>query len=470
MPDIPSDTHHGLWSLVSQKLEQRVGLHFGPAQASQLERGLRAAAHHFGCADAHACAQWLLSNDHWAAADVQVLAKHLAIGESYFFRDETFFQNLERSILPELLRKRRAAGCRLRIWSAACSTGEEPYSVAMLLAGMIADWREWDISILASDINEHALRRARAGVYGAWSLRSGLPGHCRNFLIAREGGRYEVDPAIRGMVSFAHINLAQDEYPSAANATAGIDLVLCRNVLIYFKPERARSVLAGLARSLVPDGWLATSAVEMPLADVPGLDRVELPGAVILRRECAAARPRPAPRAGDGARQRMPLEAVRLPERKTTPRPSRRATAKSENRVADSPAPVAGLAALARAHADKGELADAALLCAQAIEAEKGNADLAYLLATILLEQGDLAQASAALRRTLYLSPRHVLAHLALGGMARRQGNAQTTGRHLSRAMAQLSVHEAQDVLLASGGMSARQLQAAIGAVTGGKP
>jgi len=502
MPEMTCDASRALWQLVSQKLEHRMGLHYGPAQWPQLERGLKAAAGHFGCGDALSCAQWLVSND-WAAIDTQVLARHLAIGESYFFRDAAFFQNLEQSVLPELLRDGRAAGRRLRIWSAGCSTGEEPYSVAMLIAGMMADWRDWDISILASDINEQALKRASAGIYGAWSLRTAWPGRSRDFLIERGGGRYEVDPRIRGMVSFTTINLAQDNYPATANATAAMDLILCRNVLIYFEAGRALSIVGALGRSLRPHGWLATGAVEMPLSDVAGLEKVQLPGSLFFRRGGPVS-----PAATVGVRQRgvvshsaslhngnavepsiikysMPGFAERLVPLAAVPG-ERVAVAKASTVAppaspqsgamgpetgaeftAEIPADLtmaAGLAALARSHADKGELDRALILCAQAIEAEKDNAELTYLMATILLERGGHEEAAGALRRTLYLCPGHVLAHLALGGMARRLGNAETSDRHILKASARLSGHGAQEVLLAAGGMSAGQLQAAIDA------
>lgn len=411
-----------LCARLSEKLEREIGLQYGPAQWPELERGVRALADYFACHDARSCANWLLGR-RLTPSEQQAVARQLAIGETYFFRDPACFHNLEQVILPGLLAARRAAGRRLRIWSAACSTGEEAYSVAMLLAAMLPDWREWDISILATDINAQALAKAKMGVYGKWSLRSGVPAQCRDFLLDAGEGRHEVDPSIRAMVRFASVNLAQDDYPCGANGTQAVDLVLCRNVLIYFEAGRAGTVLTQLGRSLSADGWLLTSAVEVPLADVVGLARVELPGMIALRRHLpfvkpaalvqslaiaarpAATRPvhpKPAPA------KPAPAKAVRFPP---VPQPA----------GASAPA-TADLAALARLHADKGDLTEAAQLCELAIGADKQNAELAYLMAVIRMEQGATAQARAALRRTLYLCPSHVMAQFALGSLAASQG------------------------------------------------
>lgn len=414
-----------LCARLGEKLEREIGLQYGPAQWPELERGVRALAGQFACHDARSCANWLLGR-RLTASEQQTVARQLAIGETYFFRDPACFHNLEQVILPGLLAARRAAGRRLRIWSAACSTGEEAYSVAMLLAAMLPDWREWDISILATDINAQALAKAKMGVYGNWSLRSGVPAHCRDFLLDAGVGRHEVDPSIRGMVRFASVNLAQDDYPCSANGTQAIDVVLCRNVLIYFDASRARTVLTRLGRSLSADGWLLTSAVEVPLADVAGLGRIELPGMIALRRHVPLSAPaalaQPVAIAVKPAAAR-PLHAKPAPAKAVRFSPVPQPASPSAPATPD-------LAALARLHADKGDLTDAAQLCELAIGADKQNAELAYLMAVIRMEQGATAQARAALRRTLYLCPSHVLAQLALGSLATSQGRAAGGERH----------------------------------------
>src|SRR6185369_3291595 len=121
---------------------------------------------------------------------LETLAGHLTIGETYFFREQSSFDILENSILPDLIASRRGRGQRLRIWSAGCSTGEEAYSLAILLSRLIPDQREWQITILATDINSSALGKAVQGVYSDWSFR-GVPQWIRQrYFKKTHDGRY----------------------------------------------------------------------------------------------------------------------------------------------------------------------------------------------------------------------------------------------------------------------------------------
>lgn len=164
-----------LWGCLSEFIAQNTGLHFPPERRSDLQRGFTAAAAEFGFADSARCADWLLSTP-LTRPQLHTLASHLTVGETYFFRDRKTFDALAQHILPELLRRRRGREQRLRLWSAACSTGEEPYSLAILLQQLLPDWRDWHITILATDINPRSLQKAAAGVYGEWSFASRLPG------------------------------------------------------------------------------------------------------------------------------------------------------------------------------------------------------------------------------------------------------------------------------------------------------
>ncbi|MEO6321363.1 MAG: CheR family methyltransferase, partial [Polaromonas sp.] len=125
-----------LWSCLSERLATQMGLHYPKERWRDLKRGVAAAAPEFGMASADACARWLLSAP-LTRPQVEVLARHLTVGETYFFREKKTFEILEAQLLPALLRERTGTQQRLRIWSAGCCTGEEPYSIAILLARMI---------------------------------------------------------------------------------------------------------------------------------------------------------------------------------------------------------------------------------------------------------------------------------------------------------------------------------------------
>lgn len=459
MPEAAAVLSPSSWADVARWIEANLGLHFTVQQLPDLQRGLEAAAKRLGLSGAAGCAQQALAQG-FAAEDLQVLAECLTIGETYFFRDAAVFAQLAEQVLKPLIAGRRQATRHLRLWSAGCATGEEPYSLAMLVASVLPDWRDWNIAILATDINRAALQKAKAGAYGRWSVRGGMPPPAQPFLHRGADGRYHVDAELRRLVRFAPLNLVADDYPSPANLTTAMDLVLCRNVLIYFEPQRAQAVLERLGRSLADDGWLVTGAVELPRLRVPGLVVAGSGGLTALRR--GAAVPRAAP-AAPARRAAPPAAPARRPEPApvAAPRPPPPAVRPAgASRL--PPAAVSALAADARASADSGQLERAERLCREAIAQDKLNAEWTYLLASILMERGDLEPAAAALRRTLYLEPQHLLARFTLGSLALRQGQSATGRRHFSRALARLKACAGDDVVQGSGGLTARELESVI--------
>jgi chemotaxis protein methyltransferase CheR len=438
----------GPWADAARSIEAGLGLHFPPRLWPELRRGLGAAAGRLGLPDAEACARRIAAG-RIGPAEQEIVAECLTVGESYFFRDAPFLEQLARQVLQPLIAERRQRSRHLRLWSAGCASGEEPYSLAMLLAAMLPDWREWSISILATDVNGAALERARIGAYGSWSLRHGIPPQYAPFFQAGSDGRQYVDPSLRRLVRFAALNLASPEYPSVQTQTTAMDLVLCRNVLIYFEPGRVPQVLARLGRALAPQGWLVTGPVELPPGGVPGLAVTRKAGLFALRLQPPpasepAAAPAPAPAPAPLAAATPSLEAE-PPAVAASPEP-----------------PPATLLEEARRQANLGDLPAGERLCREAMRQDKLDPGASYLLATILMEAGARVDAIAALRRTLYLDPRHVLARFALGRLELAEGRSEQAQRHLARALAQLEEQGCDEVLAGSGGLTARELRDAI--------
>lgn len=436
-----------LWTQAGRWVESELGLHYPPRLWPDLARGLEAAARRLDLPDAAACVRQALAHG-FGPRQKQVLAECLAIGETYFFRDPQLFEQLAVQVLRPLIAARAQGTRRLRLWSAGCSTGEEPYSLAMLVAGLLPDWRDWDISILATDINLAALQKGRAGIYGPWSFRGELPARCLPYLREDAEGRRHVDPALRRLVRFAPLNLAWPDYPSAATKTTGMDLVLCRNVLIYFEPQRIAAVLARLGGALDEDGWLVTGSVELPRQGVGGLRVVHADGLFGLRRASAPALARaPAPH--------QPAPPAPQPQ----PRPAPPVIASPPAAVVEAPP---SLLEQARTLADSGDRMGAERLCRAAMAHDKLDPEVTYLLASILLEAGDQAAAQATLQRTLYLDPGHLLARFALGSLLLAQGQEETGRRHFALALEHLDRVPGGEVLPGSGGLTARELESAI--------
>jgi chemotaxis protein methyltransferase CheR len=180
----------------------------------------------------------------------------LATRETWFFRDRTPFDDFSGRIVPTLLES-RAAGRRIRIWCAAASTGQEPYSIAMCLAEMATQMAGWQTDIVATDLSCTALEKAAAGVYSAFEVQRGLPIRHLVKYFAREDDGWRVSADLRAMVQFRPFNLLDD-----FDALGRFDVVFCRNVLGGFDHPPRRDVLRRIARLMPPDGTLILGADE----------------------------------------------------------------------------------------------------------------------------------------------------------------------------------------------------------------
>ncbi|HEU5275470.1 MAG TPA: protein-glutamate O-methyltransferase CheR [Xanthobacteraceae bacterium] len=198
----------------------------------------------------------------------------MTTNESFFFRDKIPFDHFREFMLPSLL-KARASQHRIRVWCAAASTGQEPYSLAMLLKEMGAPLAGWRTEIVATDLSNEVLEKARAGLYSQFEVQRGLPIQLLMKYFTQSGDTWQISPEIRAMVQFRPLNLLSD-----FNQLGTFDVVFCRNVLIYFDQPTKIGVLERLARITEPDGYLVLGAAETvvgltecfkPLADRRGL-------------------------------------------------------------------------------------------------------------------------------------------------------------------------------------------------------
>ena len=428
-------------STLSEFLARRIGLNFSQERWNDLERGIAAAAPEFGFSDTPSCAHWLLSTP-LTQPMIETLARHLTVGETYFFREPYGFEILENRILPALLHARHGAQRRLRIWSAGCCTGEEPYSIAMLLDRLIPDQRAWNITILATDINPQFLQKAAHGVYGEWSFR-GTPAWLRErYFKKRRDGRFEILPHLKSKVTFAYLNLADDVYPVLTNNSNAMDVIFCRNVLMYFAPGRVQTVAQNFYRALVDGGWLIVSPAETSSALFAPFSAVEFPAAVLYRKIAEVAQ---------AARvAHYPTPALASP-----PIPPQAAPAIDQQTQPDD---CAVLVHNARASANEGKLLEASVWCEKAIAVDKLNPAHYYLFAAILQEQGQLHEAAQALQQALYLNPDFVLAYFALGNLCLAQARTHEAGRHFGNARTLLHQYPRDAALPESDGMTAGRL------------
>jgi len=226
-----------------------------------------------------------------SSIEYEALLERLLTQETSFFRYPAVFEALEKTILPEMQERKFWQNPRtLRIWSAGCSTGEEPYSIAIAVSDALKFAEAWEIEILATDISRRALRHAERGVYSKRCLQDLSLGQVANYFAATKHG-FQVKPRVRRMISFAQMNLVESVY------VGKIDCIFCMNVLMYFSDERRLAILRRFYDALEPGGYFLLGHAET-LSNVPmKFEPVVLgdcrlyrkPGAVEARRMSALA-------------------------------------------------------------------------------------------------------------------------------------------------------------------------------------
>ncbi|KQP40821.1 protein-glutamate methyltransferase [Methylobacterium sp. Leaf104] len=435
----------------------RTGHHYYADKDDLLFDRLRKRFRALGVADSTAYAACLddrlTGGPEWAALEAEI-----TISETFFFRYAEQFAALRSTILPALLAA-RAAERTLRVWSAGCSTGAEPYSIAILLHELLGSaLPEWRVSILGTDISTAALETARAGIYGRWALRTLPPGERLRYFVpgpavAGPGrdGTYALRPEFRRMVRFERRNLMDLLDVRAAPPMAEFDLILCRNVLIYFETEIVLGIVRGLGRRLTREGWLLIGHAEPNPAIAAMLEPVNLPGTVAYRPRGAvptvvspapwvpAPMPDPEPSPGPAF---APAIAVPVPAEVG---PSG-AGIPIEPEADGTPGDLERIRLLA----DAGETAEAWRAVRGAIQAAPTDPVLHYYEGLLAHSLGREAEAERAWRGALYLDRAFVMAHYQLGLLMIGLGRRSDAARALDNAI-RLAQALAPDAVVAEG-------------------
>lgn len=349
------------------------------------------------------------------------LIAEITIGETYFFRDPA-----QLAVVQQLAFNSFAPDRRLRVWSAGCASGEEPYTLAMMLRACGRASSE----VIGTDLSRESLARARKAEYTRWSLR-GVPEEAIRTHFEPVDRRVTPVRAVRDAVDFRYLNLAEDSYPSPAAGVWHMDVILCRNVLIYLDQETVKRVAERLIASLSSDGWLFVGSADPMLGNLVPCTVLTTDAGLAYRRPAAP----PA-----AVWTRVPLDEPAFPspveEYPWSPPLADPGPGVPAAAVDDPTAVLAEVRALANA----GELDGADRLCTAAMERHRSSAELSYLHAILLIEGGHFASAVTAARQALYLDRSMAVTHLALATALSRQGD-----QHGAR----LALRNAERVLLA---------------------
>lgn len=244
------------FEFLAKMLKERSGLVLTPDKSYLLESRLMPVARKRGYKGLEDLVGQLRRRDEALAADV---TDAMTTNESFFFRDQKPFDQFRDVVLPNLL-KTRAAKRSFRIWCAAASSGQEPYSLAMILKENAAKLAGWKIEIVGTDLSREILQKARAGLYSQFEVQRGLPIQLLVKYFQKRDDQWEIDPAIRSMVQFKEWNLLQD-----LRTLGTFDVVFCRNVLIYFDQPTKGMVLENMSKQMTDDAVLYLGGAETVL-------------------------------------------------------------------------------------------------------------------------------------------------------------------------------------------------------------
>lgn len=375
----------------------------------------------------------------------QALLDEVTIQETSFFRNPPQMRALRAHVLPELVRT-AAASRRLRIWSAGCSTGEEPYTLAMLLRELLPSTSGWDVRVLGTDVSQRALAAARRGEYGDRAVHLATPEQRARFF-TRQDGRWRVRPEVRDLVELRHHNLVTEPVP----LDGPVDLVLCRNVTIYFDRDTTRSLMGRLHGALRDGGYLLLGHSETLWQVSQDFRLVSLgsgdDAAFLYRRLDGPGPP------GDRRRvlpdRRTAVEAVPGEQRQA----ARRASERSLPPPVAVPVPRAvGGVPEARAALAAGRYDEAAALAGAVVAGEPLHAVAHYLLGLALVNLGRDADALVALRGAVYADPSAGLPHFLLAAVLDRLGDRVAAAREYRAAVQTLGLHDSDGTAAELGG------------------
>ena len=427
---------------------------------------------------------------------VQAIILHITVYETYFFRHPEHFAWMREFFLSSLEKRKREEGSQfVRCWSAGCSTGEEPYSIAITLYEYFRNKEGWDLQIEATDINPESLEFARRGCYWEWSFR-GVPQEIRTQYFSDCSQehehipgmprlkRYQLDEKIRVMVHFSELNLSKSQWESPALSRGRFDLIFCRNVLIYFPQHISQALVGRLSQYLDPEGAFIVGPSESWLLNNSAFAALPINNGTVFMLSKAGKAPEPKSaqdvaamllllhkphklHKAPGARMQKILSTLpgitsapgkAMPANADQPANfiSNRIPAKLLNKepVAQQPSREE-IAAEARALADSGKYEEAITRLTDLISKDSTVAELYYLRALANLNRRKFGEAAEDLKKELFLEPDNVLAYIALASIAKENGNNSEMKKQYSNALHFLSKMKETDIVPDSGEMPA---------------
>jgi chemotaxis protein methyltransferase CheR len=416
--------------------------------------------------------QILINNTGESEKEWQYLAMNLTVPESYLFRDIGQISLLENKILPELIEKNKYSK-KLKIWSAGCSTGEEPYTIAILLSKIISNLDQWQILILGTDINPQVINKAQIGAFNNWSFRS-VDNEIKTKYFHPVGTEWYIKSYLKKMVKFSVGNLMHDQFPNYTSELHDIDLIICRNVFIYFEQDAIAHILKKMYQTLKHSGYLMTGHAEIYGANLGDFHTKLFEESIIYQRsdtmtqpavninsyqqifkwENSQLNPPQKPEICLNPKQDLLLNhssfpsilkgeniaskpVITLKEIKQLIKQKKyvEAIKKNQQVLEQDQTNFEANYLMAQIYANRGDYHKATYYCNQAIVINSLATDPYYLLAHIAEEQGNIEKAKIFLKRIIYLSESSIYAYWELSSIYEQEGDVNKAKKMLNIAL-----------------------------------
>ena len=477
---------------ISRNIAAILGLDFQAHQLHDLERGLKNAAKELEIEVSISGIKDWLSKPSFTNIELKTLAAHLTIGETYFFREKSGLELFKHEIIPQIIRQRDGKDEQIRIWCAGCSSGEEPYSIAMILKEYFPELTNWNITILATDISPLAIQKALQGEYTQWSFRE-TESFLKNKYFTPVGKNWCIRPEIKKMVTFSYLNLCQNSYPSSLTNTTEMDVVFCRNVLMYFTPGVIHEVSHRLYNSLITDGWLITSQVELNDEYFSAFERVQYKQYIFYRKTDKPKEPltvhinnyvQDLPLKNNHKRD-IKKDEIKKPVKQLTDKNLQPVVSpgiafmSSENldslyrqgqylkciescrqMIANGKLNNVIFEFLVKSYANAGMLRDGETIINKIISDNLTTPEMYYIYASFLSEQHEEEQAEMMLNKAIYLNHKHILAHLMLGELLVKRDKRHLAIKHYEIVIELLGNYEDFEMVPESDGSTAGGIKA----------
>lgn len=379
-----------------------------------------------------------------------IIAHYVTIGETYFFRDSNIFHLLEHKILPKLIAERWDKK-EIKIWSSACCSGEEIYSIAIILNKLIPNIQEWNIQLIGTDINKQFLKKAELGQYSPWSFRAVSKQLIQRCFTRVNERSYSLKPQIKRLVKFIPLNLIEPIPAYLEPMLAEADIIFACNVLYYFSAFQIKKVIDMLQAHLINEGLLIVSAVEAPLVKNDLLQEEIVDGSIIFRKT---------PKVIQSHRLRTTdVKTVRAQTKASVPQPI---LAKLKEVAAQDTGNETDELTTILSHIHKGESQAALSLCTAALENDATNAKLYYTQATLLQDKGNVMEAIKALEKAIFFDPSFIMAHFMLGNLLAASKQKAEASKRFTITQKLLSKLDSNQEVYGSEGLKAADIETII--------